>query len=131
MKIKQWASTYLTNHAETSEQHWDSRLQTHYFKAMQAQAFNKVDELLSKHSSYTIVAKSEEHGEISVSVKGKRKAFVVVSVIMVQPLRSAVDFSVTTEGAMPFDFGYSTKLIETLYEQLKRELPFIETSLGK
>ncbi|KGX83568.1 hypothetical protein [Pontibacillus marinus] len=131
MSIKQWFKKHLTNHAETSEQHWNNELQTHYFKTTKDKAFRAIEKMYENASKYDIIAKSEEHGEVSVGVKGSRKAFMVISVIMVKPYRTAIDFSVTTETPLPFDFGYSHKLIQTQYESLKKELPFLETSMAE
>ncbi len=131
MSIKQWFQKYLNNHAETSEQHWSPELQTHYFKTTKDKAFSAIEEMYKRSSTYDIIAKSQEHGELSIGVKGGRKAFMVISIIMVKPYRTAIDFSVTTESPLPFDFGYSHKLIRTQYEHIKQELPFIETSMAE
>lgn len=45
---------------------------------------------------------------------------------MVRPFHTAIDFSVTTESIMPFDLGYSTKVIAQLYEKVNTELPLID-----
>lgn len=131
MSIKHWIQKHLTNHAETSEQHWNQALRTHYFKTTKAQAFRVIEELYTNASKYEIISKSEEHGEVSIGVKGGRKAFMVISIIMVKPYRTAIDFSVTSESPLPFDFGYSDKLIDNQYEALKKELPFLDTSLAE
>lgn len=131
MKINQLISKYFTNHAETNEEHWNEHLQTHYFKMTKDKAFQAVNELYSKSHSFDVIAKSAEHGEISLHTKGRKKAFIVISIVMVKPFHTAIDFSVTTESSIPFDFGYSHKIIEKQYKLLKRELPFLDTSLAE
>ncbi|WP_326480889.1 hypothetical protein [Virgibacillus halodenitrificans] len=68
---------------------------------------------------------SKEHGEISLQVKKGRNAFIVATVIMVRPYYTAIDFSVTTESLLPIDFGYSSKIIYSLYNDINKELTLI------
>ncbi|WP_181349794.1 cytosolic protein [Thalassobacillus sp. CUG 92003] len=123
--MKKFISTYLSNHSETAENHWDPKLETHYFKTTKDKAFSAVETMLNRSPS-RVISVSKEHGEINVHYQGKRKAFIVASVIMVRPFRTAVDFSVTTESGGPVDFGFSKKLISQFYEQLNKELPRVE-----
>ncbi|WP_138415375.1 cytosolic protein [Aquibacillus sediminis] len=128
MSIKHTFNKYFNTHSESSENHWDPNLQTRYFKTTKEKGFKTIEQLFKNSSSYKIVATSEEHGEISVTTKKGRKAFIVATVIMVRPFRTAVDFSVTTESMFPIDLGYSHNLIPKLYEQLKKDLTLIETN---
>ncbi|WP_026771085.1 MULTISPECIES: hypothetical protein [Sediminibacillus] len=131
MSFRQTITKYFGNHAETNENHWDANLQTHYFKTTKEKGLQAVEEYFKRSDSYEIVAQSKEHGEISVNYTGGRKAFIIATVIMVKPYRTAIDFSVTTESILPFDFGFSHNLIPKLYSQLKKELTFLETSMTK
>ncbi|WP_156291428.1 cytosolic protein [Oceanobacillus salinisoli] len=128
MSISNMLKKYFGNHAETAENHWDERLNTHYYKVMKDKAFQKLEDFFSSNSEFEMNSISRERGEMSVVTKKGKKAFIVVTVIMVSPNRTAVDFSVTTESAIPIDFGYSSTLIYRLYEQLNEELPLIEKS---
>lgn len=130
MSIKQSFSKYFSNHAETDEHHWDSGLRTHYFKITKDQAFRTLEEFFSDKKTYNIQALSKEYGEISINMKGRKKAFIVVSIIMVKPYRTAIDFSVTTESSLPVDFGFSHQLIKEFYAGLKKDLPFLETAMA-
>ncbi|WP_284139805.1 MULTISPECIES: cytosolic protein [unclassified Virgibacillus] len=125
MSLRDKLSKYMNNHAETNDTHWDNQLQTRYYKSNKDKAMDAVKGLFQDNSLYEINAISEEHGEISVHVKKGKKAFIVATVIMVRPFRTAVDFSVTTESVLPIDFGYSARLITQLYEQLNNELPLL------
>ncbi|MBM7554999.1 cytosolic protein [Thalassobacillus pellis] len=128
--MKKLFSKYLTSHSETREKHIDEALRTHYFKTTKDKAFRAVEDMFQGHE-YKIISVSEEHGEISVNYKNRRKAFIVASIIMVKPFRTAVDFSVTTESAAPIDFGFSRNLVVKLNGELRKNLPYIETSMAE
>lgn len=125
MSLRNTLSKYFNNHSESREEHWDQSLQTHYYKTTKEKGMQMLENLFNSSQSYEINSISKEHGEISVNVKKGRKAFIVATVIMVRPYQTAIDFSVTTESVLPFDFGYSFKLIKKLYEQTDKELPII------
>ncbi|MFC2948622.1 cytosolic protein [Virgibacillus sediminis] len=125
MSFRNIVNKYLNNHAETRDHHWDPSLRTIYFKTTKDRGMETLKSLLASSQEYEIHSISKEHGEISVHHVQGKKAFIVATVIMVRPNRTAVDFSVTTESLLPFDFGYSTKLIIDLYEKISKELPII------
>ncbi|MFD1018996.1 cytosolic protein [Thalassobacillus hwangdonensis] len=129
MKLKKFINRNLTNQSETREHHEDAALQTHYFKTTKQKAY-KAAEAVFQREGYTILSSSEERGEISVNFKGKKKAFIVTSIVMVKPFRTAIDFNVTTESGGPFDFGFSRRTIIDIYTELKKNLPYIETSMA-
>ncbi|ARI76835.1 cytosolic protein [Halobacillus mangrovi] len=124
--MKAFISRYFSNHAESSEEHNDPQLVTHYYKAKHDELFKSIEEMFSTPSE--VVASSKERGEITVNYKGKRRAFVVATVIMVRPFRTAVDFSVTTESGGPVDFGFSRNLIVQFYEKLDSQFTAIDRS---
>lgn len=126
MSFRNFIVTYFSNHAETSEHHENTSLQSRYFKTNKSKALAAVHEVLEKNGEFEIHAVSEEHGEISVNKRKGRKAFLVITVVMVNPFRTAIDFSVTTESVLPIDFGYSSKLIQNLYSQLEQRLPLVD-----
>ncbi|UOQ46181.1 cytosolic protein [Halobacillus salinarum] len=116
----------MSKHSETSENHRDEGLVSHYYKAKKDEVFRAVEAMFDTPSE--VVASSKERGEITIKYKGKRSAFVVATVIMVRPFQTAVDFSVTTESGGPIDFGFSRNLIVSLYQQLDRQFPSIDPS---
>ncbi|MDY0396954.1 cytosolic protein [Virgibacillus halophilus] len=126
MSFRNFIGTYFNNHAETSEHHYNASLQSRYFKTNKTNALAALEEMLHKSGEFSIHAISEEHGEISAHKRKGKKAFMVITVVMVRPYRTAIDFSVTTESILPFDFGYSSKLIQRLYNQLEQELPLVD-----
>ncbi|KGX89079.1 hypothetical protein [Pontibacillus litoralis] len=130
MNFKQWISIYFTKHSETKENHINEELRTHYFKTTKEKAFQILKQHYEQSAHYDLLGASEEHGELCVQLKQGKQAFIVVSIIMMKPYYTAIDFSVTTESNMPIDFGFSYKVIKQQYEQLKNKLPFIETSLA-
>lgn len=123
MSVKQTLTKYLSNHAETRDNHEDPSLQTHYYKTTKDKALAKLEELYTKPKNYSIHSISKEHGEISLHYK---RTFIIATIISVRPYNTAIDFSVTTESPLPFDFGNSSRTIERLYQQLNKELPYIE-----
>ena len=126
MAIKDTFDKFFNTHSETRDKHWDEQLQTHYFKTTKDRAFETVESYFRSKKGCEIIATSMERGEISVNFKGRKRAFIIATVIMVRPFRTAVDFSVTTESFLPFDLGYSHKLIPKLYDDLKKEMTFIK-----
>ncbi|WP_342772474.1 cytosolic protein [Oceanobacillus arenosus] len=131
LSIRNTLSKYFSNHAETKEDHWDTSLQTRYYKTTKDKALKKIEELIANSDSFKVNSISEEHGEIGIVATKGRKVFIVLTVIMVRPFRTAVDFSVTTESMIPIDFGYSTKLIKQLYVLIDKELPLITEAKAK
>lgn len=117
---------YFSNHAETGDKHWDDSLRTHYYKTTKDKALSRLEEHFSKSPDFELNAISKDHGEISLNKKKGRKAFIVATVIMVRPFQTAIDLSVTTEGLLPFDLGYSTKLINEIYSQLDKEFTRVD-----
>lgn len=129
MGFKEVMSKYFNNHSESRDEHWDPKLRTHYFKVNKDKALQAVETHFNRAEHYNVASISLEHGEISVNYKkAGRKAFIVATVIMVRPFRTAIDFSVTTESAIPMDFGFSHNMVPQLYEQIKKELPYIENA---
>ncbi|SDJ65305.1 cytosolic protein [Salimicrobium halophilum] len=122
--MKQFIAKYFSNHTETKEDHPESDLQTRYYKANKDQVFDSVQNLFDEPSK--VVGLSKERGELSVNYREGKKAFVVATIIMVRPYRTAVDFSVTTETGLPVDFGNSRKLIRSFYQRLDKELPVVD-----
>lgn len=122
MSFKDTLKKYLGNKAETRDEHYDETLQTRYYKTTKDRALNTLQDLFRNSDTYKVNSISEDHGEISLLKKKGKKAFIVVTVIMVRPMRTAIDFSYNTESGLPFDFGYSTRQIQKLYELLDTEL---------
>lgn len=126
MSFRQKIAKYFNNHAETSENHWDPSLQTHYYKTTKDKGMDALENYFRHSQQYELHSISKEHGEISVFVKKGKKAFVVATVIMVRPYQTAIDFSVSTESFLPIDFGYSSKVIGRLYHEINNELTPID-----
>ncbi|WP_280769880.1 DUF1499 domain-containing protein [Salipaludibacillus daqingensis] len=130
MGIKQTFKKIFSSSTETSENHHDEQLQTRYYKTMKDKAMKEVEEIIRSLEGFEVASTSKDHGEIIVNVKKGKKAFMVITIIMVRPYRTAVDFSVSTETVLFTDFGYSRKVIEMLYKELDSRLTFVGTGLG-
>lgn len=126
MSFGQKVRKFFGNRAETREEHVDKTLQTRYYKTTKDRALDALENLFKNSQTYELNSISKDHGEISLLKRKGRKAFIVVTVIMVKPFQTAVDFSVSSESILPFDFGYSTKLIQELYELVNKDLPLID-----
>lgn len=129
MGIKQTLQKF-GKRTETAEDHFDSTLQTHYYKAMRDSVVKELEAMFGQREGFHIVSFSQEHGEMIVNIKKGKKAFMVVTVIMVRPYRTAVDFSVNTETFFFSDFGYSAALVRQMYKELNGRLTFVGTALG-
>ncbi|MDR4889197.1 cytosolic protein [Bacillus sp. HNG] len=117
---------FFSNHSETRDKHSDELLKSHYYKTTNKKAIEAVKKVIHNLDGYHLNSVSEERGEISISIKKGRKAFVVATVVSVRPFETAIDFAVTTETLLlPIDFGYSRKVILNLYQHLDKELPLI------
>ncbi len=127
MSIRSNMKKYFDNHAETSENHDDVKLRTHYYKISKDKGITLIETIIQNSQKYKLNSISKEYGELSVNVKKGKKAFIVIAVIMTKPYHTAIDISVTTEALLPFDFGYSNKIIAELYEQFNKEMPLIKT----
>ncbi|MEH7385396.1 cytosolic protein [Bacillus sp. JJ1521] len=118
--------TFFSNHSETRDKHSDELLKSHYYKTTNKKAIEAVKKIINNLDGYHINSVSEERGEMSISIKKGRKAFVVATIVSVRPFETAIDFAVTTETILlPIDFGYSRKVITNLYQHLDKELPLI------
>ena len=122
---------FFSNRSETGERHQIEALKTHYFKATKEQAFTEAKSILQKHYKGEIVTNSPERGEFVFQVKGPKKALIVVTVVTVRAYKTAVDFSVSSETPLPVDFGFSKKVIETIYSDMKKKLTLIGTGISE
>jgi hypothetical protein len=121
----------MENHAETSEQHLDERLRTHYFKVNKADVMKVIKQILDEDTNFRELGFSEERGEATFEVRQPKNAFIVITAVTVRPNHTAVDLNVSTESALPFNFGNNQRLISSIYEILKQRLPFIGTSMAE
>ncbi|ADH98875.1 hypothetical protein [Salisediminibacterium selenitireducens] len=131
MGIKQNLKKIFSTQTETTEEHHDKRFQTRYYKAMPDKAIEELKQIFERGKGFEIRDYSEERGELIVNVKQGKRALMVVTVIMVRPYRTAIDFSVATDTFLFSDFGYSGKMIEVMYSELDQRLTYVGTGLAK
>jgi len=122
MSFRQKLTKYFNNHAETSESHLDPALETRYYKTTKDKGLKMLKHFVENSPHYEVHSVSKEHGEMSIHIEKGRKAFIVATVIMVSPYQTAIDF---------IDFGYSTKVIQQLYQELDKELTLIDKAQYK
>jgi hypothetical protein len=121
----------MESHAETSEQHIDDRLKTHYYKANKKVVMNALKEMLDEDTNYRELGFSDERGEVTFEIRQPKYSFVVVSVVSLAGNNTAVDITVSTESVLPFQFGNNQRVIMNIYEDLKQRLPFIGVSMAE
>lgn len=115
---------------ETRDHHPDEKFKTHYYRGMKDKVMGEVESMLSSKPGFKVGSVSKEHGEIIVRVNSKKKVFLVTTVIMVSPNRTAVDFSASTDTILFTDFGYSRSFVTGLYKELDSKLEFVGKGLG-
>ncbi|MBU9721160.1 MULTISPECIES: DUF1499 domain-containing protein [Bacillaceae] len=130
MSIKHTLQKYFSKQTETKEDHFDEKLRTHYYKSTKDKVMKEIESMLSQMQGFKIASISEEHGEIIVHITKGKKAFMVITVIMVKPFRTAVDLSISTDSFLFTDLGYSRKLVYELYSEMNKRMSFVGTSLG-
>lgn len=122
--------SFFSTNAETKENHVNEKLRTHYYKSTKEKVMKDIEAMLNQKAGYTIASINEDHGEIIVHVKKGKKAFMVITVIMVKPFRTAVDISISTDTFLFTDFGSSRKMAIELYDEMNKRLQFVGTGLG-
>lgn len=115
----------FSGHVETREDHVDDRLKTHYYKTTKERLIKELVRIFNERNRFEVIAESVERGEISVNVRGRKLYYVVATVVMVRPFRTALDLSVTAKSGM--DFGFGQKIVDSIYEQLGQSFEYIGT----
>lgn len=122
----------FSHRTETTEDHHNEQLRTRYYKTTKQKAMTTLKQFVEEEPRFKLLSVSEEHGEIMVQVVKPRKAFMVISVIMVYPYRTAIDLTITTETTIiPIDFGYSRKEVLHIYERLNKLFEFAGVGLSR
>lgn len=129
MSILRKMKTFLSKDQETSENHYDEALKSHYYKTTSKKAIEAVENAFARQSGVSVTSVSEERGEITVVFEKPKKALMTVTIVSVRPYETAIDFNVSTDTKLASDFGFSRKLIIESYEKLNKALPFIGTGL--
>ncbi|GGK11575.1 hypothetical protein GCM10010965_00600 [Caldalkalibacillus thermarum] len=121
---------FFSNRVETSDTHPNENLKTRYYKTTQQQAMRFLKDLIEQDSRLRLLSYSEEHAEITAEYIKPKKAFMVISVIMVFPYRTAVDFTISTQTLWPTDWGFSRNQVQYFYRKLDGRFEFAGTGLG-
>ncbi|WP_191560644.1 cytosolic protein [Metabacillus idriensis] len=129
MSMLRKMKTFLSKDQETSENHYDEALKSHYYKITAKKAIEAVENVFSRQPGVSITSVSEERGEICIVFEKPKKALMTVTIVSVRPYETAIDFNVSTDTKLASDFGFSRKLIIEAYEKLNKALPFIGTGL--
>ncbi|ALC81990.1 MULTISPECIES: hypothetical protein [Bacillus] len=127
MSVMRSIQSFFTTNTETSDEHWDERLKSRYYKSNAKKTLQEVVEVLNAFEGISITSVSEDRGEISASIHKPRKGFLVATVVSVRPFETAVDFNVLTETSLPSDFGNSKRVVYNLYERIDQKLSKSQT----
>ncbi|AZB43889.1 cytosolic protein [Bacillus sp. FJAT-42376] len=130
MSLLKRVQAFFSAHSETSENHQNPDMRSRYYKTTAKKAIEAVQAAASSRGGCQVTSVSEERGEISVQVKKPKSALLVATVISVRPFETAIDFSVSSDTALPTDFGYSRKVISEFYNKLDSELKFVGSGLN-
>lgn len=127
MSKKQSIFLRFQKNCETSDDHFDNQLKSHYYKSSFDKVFTAVQELFEKNPNMKVHSTSKDRGEIAVSMTNSPHAFIVATVIQVRPFQTAVDFMVSSEKFSIIGL-YPTlkKVILQLYSELDEQLPKAE-----
>lgn len=127
MSKKQSIFLRFQKNCETSDDHFDNQLKSHYYKSSFDKVFTAVQELFEKNPNMKVNSTSKDRGEIAVSMTNSPHAFIVATVIQVRPFQTAVDFMVSSEKFSIIGL-YPTlkKVILQLYSELDKQLPKAE-----
>lgn len=128
LAIRSKLGQVFSGHIETRDKHEDPRLQTHYYKTSKDKLMQELVSIFNHMKHCEVIAESSERGEISVNIHGRKTFYLVATVIMVRPFRTAVDFSVSAKRGM--DFGFGRKTIENLHKKLASIFEYIGSGAG-
>lgn len=116
--------TRYQKQCETSDQHKDERLQTHYYKAGFEKVFSAVEAWAKGRQDFNVTSVSKGHGEIGVKL-AKPNSLLVITIISPRPFETAVDFMISTEkSSISGMYPTLRQLISSYYNEMDRLLPF-------
>lgn len=110
---------------ETSDNHPDNLLQSHYYKAGFDKVFGAVESWAQGRNDFEVRSISKEHGEIGVKLK-KPSSLLVITVISPRPFQTAVDFMISTDkSSIAGMFPTLKRLVQSYYQEIDQLLPYI------
>lgn len=113
----------LRSYEQTGDRAKDPKLKSHFYKLSKEKTWEEVVSTLKKMQGYKVLHEVQSVGEI---VLEKRTALgrtmdITVSVIGVNPLKSAVDIYSASRGSLG-DLGSNYRVILELYRTLDKKL---------
>ncbi|MFC0187914.1 hypothetical protein ACFFJY_06405 [Fictibacillus aquaticus] len=121
----------MNSQAETSEDHSNPLLRTHYFKGSKEAIIAYLAEIVKEDKNYRALGDSAERGEITFDILYPKKAFAVITAVTFQGRHTAVDINVTAESALPFQYAHCERMAVTIYQLLKEKFELIGTGLAE
>lgn len=107
---------------ETSDLQKDILLKTHYYNGSFDQLFQTVEKMIRQDADCQITTIMKEHGEIAAEVKKPFPSFLVVTVTASKPLKTAVDFTISTQkNSLSGMYPELRKRIISFYDLLNKK----------
>ncbi|MFA5542335.1 MAG: hypothetical protein WC008_02590 [Bacilli bacterium] len=116
---------YFTNEFHTAEDHYIPSLRSRYYRSTLANAIEAIKEIAKKHKG-VIKHVDDVRGEILFDSQKFSANVIITSTSYTE---TAVDLLITTYGILPL--GKGKKIIEQIYTDIDKKLPFKGVSLYK
>ncbi|MDD3382152.1 MAG: hypothetical protein PHT83_01430 [Bacilli bacterium] len=117
---------YFSNDFETTEDHYIPSLKTRYYRARNEEAYEKIKQVIALEKG-RIKSESANYHEIFFETP---KYSAVIIYISPRINETAIDIKVTTFRMFGL-MGPGKKIIEKIYQELDKVLPYKGTSLYK
>lgn len=115
---------FFASEFETSDNHQNSKLQTHYYRCRYEDAKEAVLQMIKTFKGQNIIV-NDEFQEISFQTS---RFTGIVSIVNTRPTEAAIDIKLSFNS---ISFGKGFKIIEDMYLNLDKKLPFKGTGLYK
>jgi hypothetical protein len=121
----------MNSQAETSEDHSNPKLRTHYFKGSKEEIISYLAQIAEEDKNYRALGESVERGEITFDILYPKKAFAAITAVTFQGRHTAVDINITAESALPFQYAYCERAAISIYRMLEDKFELIGTGLAE
>jgi hypothetical protein len=111
---------FFDGHVETSDNHIDERLRTHYYKASKDKALKALEEIIRVNSMLSLIDVSRDRGEVAATTTKGKKGLLVITVITAGPFKTSVDISFSVDKGLLGSFG--TQIINQFFTELDSQL---------
>ncbi|MEK3734298.1 MULTISPECIES: DUF1499 domain-containing protein [Paenibacillus] len=123
MSLKRVLIGIVRSYDGTSDRAKDPKLKTRYYNLSKEKCFEEVSSTLKKIPGYKVLHEVKSVGEITLEKKTSfgRTLDITVSVLGINPVRSAVDMYSASRGSLG-DLGANYRVILNLFSVLDKKL---------